>query len=398
MRNILYIVPSDYDSLKQKGVIDLILQRDEGGFFNKVFTLHPFTKNNKVIKLKENNIIFEYGWKSSLDFLNKFRITKIFRTLIILLKLIFIFPFIIKKEKISIIRATDPYYMGLIALYYSKLLKIPFIVSVHSDYDKGAELGGQTFKVLGSRKIAKQIEKFVYKKADLILPISNYLKRKIIDQYEIDENNIDVFYHGVSFENFDNTKFLNIKEIFNIDKPYILGYIARLSKEKQCLDILYITKELVKMRNDFCILVAGNGPEYNYMNSFIKKNNLENNIKLIGFQSKNIVFTIKKQSNINICLLDGFSLIEACASGKPVIAYDTEWHSELIKDNTSGLLVKENDIKEMVNKIDYLLNNEKLSHKLGKYARELAFQNHSLKNSVKNKQNIYHKILKKFGE
>ena len=76
MRNILYIVPSDFDSLKKKGVVDMIKERDEGGFFDKVITLHPFTRSNKEINLSNNNKIIEYGWKTDIDFLDKLFIKK----------------------------------------------------------------------------------------------------------------------------------------------------------------------------------------------------------------------------------------------------------------------------------------------------------------------------------
>ena len=129
------------------------------------------------------------------------------------------------------------------------------------------------------------------------------------------------------------------------------------------------------------------------MDKFIKKNKLEKNIKILGFQSKDIVFNIRKQSNINICFLDGFSLIEACAAGNPVLAYDTEWHSELVQDSLSGFLIKENDIEDMVEKINYILNNEKMLREMGKNARELAFKNHNIQNTIKQKQNIFKKVI-----
>ena len=33
----MFIASSDYDSLFQKGVVDMISERNEGGFFDKVF-------------------------------------------------------------------------------------------------------------------------------------------------------------------------------------------------------------------------------------------------------------------------------------------------------------------------------------------------------------------------
>lgn len=394
MRNILYIVPSDYDSLKKKGVVNMIKERDEDGFFDNVLTLHPFTRNNREVIISDNNKIIEYGWKSKLDFFNNFLVTKIIGTLTIIFKLLFVFPFIVKKEKIDIIRATDPYYMGLLGLYYSKILKIPFVVSIHSDYDKGAELGGQTFNILGSRKLAKKLEKIIYNRADNILPISNYLKERIINEYNIKVEKISIFSHGISFSAFEQTSFIDIKNNFHADAQYILTYVARLSKEKHCLDILGITVKLLEIRDDFCILVAGDGEKYTYMQNFITDNNLTKKIKLLGFQPKKLIVNLRKQANINICFLDGFSLIEACASAKPVIAYNTEWHKELVKNNETGLLVEENNIDEVVDKICYLLDNPDITEYFGKNARELAYNNHDIKNTTKIKQEIYKKILK----
>lgn len=393
MRNILYIVPSDFDSLKKKGVTDMIKERDEGGFFDKVITLHPFTRNNKEINLSDNNKIIEYGWRTGIDFLDKFFITKILGTMRILFKLAFIFPFVIKKEKIDIIRATDPYYMGLLGLYYSKIFKIPFVVSVHSDYDLGDKLGGQTFKIFGSRRLAKKLEKFIYKNSSKIFPISVYLKEKIINEHKIDQSKIEIFYHGISFKKFDETKYISIREKFNIKSKYIIGYVARLSKEKKCLDVLYICKKLTEYRKDFMFLVAGNGSEYKYMKEYIKKYNLENYIMLIGFQNKNIIYNMRKQSFINLCLLDGFSLIEACAGARPIIAYDIEWHYELVKNNETGFLVNVGDIDAVVEKINFLMNNPYIADKLGENARKLAFKRHNIDNIIKIRQNLYKKLI-----
>ena len=78
----------------------------------------------------------------------------------------------------------------------------------------------------------------------------------------------------------------------------------------------------------------------------------------------------------------GFSLIEACAASRPVIAYDVEWHSELVINNKTGYLIEENDINEVVNKINYLLENKETADELGKNAREKAF--HDIRKKTEN--------------
>jgi len=398
MRNILYIVPSDFDSLKKKGVIDMIKERDEGGFFDKVVTLHPFTRSNKEINLSNNNKIIEYGWKTGIDFLDKLFITKILGTIGILFKLAFIFPFVIKKEKIDIIRATDPYYMGLLGLYYSKIFKIPVVVSIHSDYDKRFILDGSkgSFTIFGSRNLAKKLEKFVYKNVDKILPIREYMRLNIISEFKIDEGKVEVFPHGVNFKEFDEVEFIDIYEKFGIDRSKkIISFIGRLSKENYIYHLIDIARKLKKLREDFVLLIVGGGNEYENVKNIVVEQYLDNVIYFTGFQNKEIVVNVRKQNYLALTLMGGFSLIEACAGARPVIAYDIEWHYELVKNNETGFLIEENNIDEVVKKIVYLLDNPSIAEKLGKNARELALKRHDINNVIKIKQNIYEGILSK---
>jgi len=48
-------------------------------------------------------------------------------------------------------------------------------------------------------------------------------------------------------------------------------------------------------------------------------------------------------------LWGGFSLIEAGAAGNPMIAYDVEWHYELVENHVTGFLVTENNIDMISN-------------------------------------------------
>jgi len=398
MRNILYIVPSDFGSLKKKGVVDMIKERDEGVFFDKVITLHPFTRSNKEINLSNNNKIIEYGWKTDIDFLDKLFITKILGTIGILFKLAFIFPFVIKKEKIDIIRATDPYYMGLLGLYYSKIFKIPVVVSIHSDYDKRFILDGSkgSFTIFGSRNLAKKLEKFVYKNVDKILPIREYMRLNIISEFKIDEGKVEVFPHGVNFKEFDEVEFIDIYEKFGIDRSKkIISFIGRLSKENYIYHLIDIARKLKKLREDFVLLIVGGGNEYENVKNIVVEQYLDNVIYFTGFQNKEIVVNVRKQNYLALTLMGGFSLIEACAGARPVIAYDIEWHYELVKNNETGFLIEENNIDEVVKKIIYLLDNPSIAEKLGKNARELALKRHDMNNVIKIKQNIYEGILSK---
>jgi glycosyltransferase involved in cell wall biosynthesis len=91
--------------------------------------------------------------------------------------------------------------------------------------------------------------------------------------------------------------------------------------------------------------------------------------------------------------MGGFSLIEACAAASPVIAYDVEWHSELIRDGETGFLVAEHDVDRLTFVVSRLLDDPDLGVTLGMRAQELAVSRHGLAPTTAAKRNCYLEVL-----
>lgn len=68
--SILFIVPTDYESLIKKGVAYQVLERDEGSFFNKVITVHPNASRTQSLTLNEIHQLVEFGPHYPFPFLN----------------------------------------------------------------------------------------------------------------------------------------------------------------------------------------------------------------------------------------------------------------------------------------------------------------------------------------
>lgn len=396
--DLLIIAPNDFESIEKKSVLYQYENYREGGYFDNIISFFPFTKIDLTRKIDENKFFYQYGWKSKFHFLNNYKVMKFIGTIIVLFKILFVFPFVIKKYNIKIIRATDPYLNGLIGLYYSKLFKIPLAISVHSDYSLCNDAGGLTFKLFGSRKLAEKLEYFVYKRCDAILPISQYLINRIKFFYPYLKS--DKFYkfpHGIITEEFDNLEYLDIYDKFNISRDVkLICYVARLSKEKNCLDIPFIVEKLSEKIQSFVVLIVGDGVERDSIQKMIIGKNLNQYVKFVGFQDKKVVFNARKLADVNICLLDGYSLIEAGLSQKPVVAYDVEWHSDLIINEHNGFLVNIHDTETFSEQICNLLTKKDLANKFGRELRNFTIQNHKIENTQIIKQNIYTKIIEEY--
>lgn len=138
--------------------------------------------------------------------------------------------------------------------------------------------------------------------------------------------------------------------------------VGRLSKEKGYSDLIDIFKKVHKIYPDCKLDIIGDGPEKEILKEKIKNNKLSNYIKLHGFQKKEYINEILKNSSVYVMTSYtesfGLVLLEAFAFGIPCVAFSSaEGANEIISDNWDGYLVKDRDQEKMVKRICELLAN-----------------------------------------
>jgi glycosyltransferase involved in cell wall biosynthesis len=300
----------------------------------------------------------------------------------------------LSDRSVKAIRAFDPYHYGLMGWFLSKFLSLPFCVSVHADYEKREALQGNVIpRILGSMKISKWVEKFVYKHADVVLPIRDHMREHLV-RAGCSDKKIRVFPHGVDMSGFDKAWDVDIRKLLELPAgAKIVSWAGRLERENYCDDLIDIASKSVRKIKDLYFVICGNGSQLERLENRFKSSGLQERILFVGSIAQKTVIDLRKQSDVNLCLMGGFSLIEACASGRPVISYDVEWHYELVKNEESGFLVPENDINTVVEKIEFLLRNPERAESLGNKAKKLAFKKHSLEVANRIKTEIYEELL-----
>ena len=116
-------------------------------------------------------------------------------------------------------------------------------------------------------------------------------------------------------------------------------------------------------------MIIGTGEKKNKINSYIKANNLERNIILLGFQ-KNVYKFLKNCKAFILSSLwedPGFVLIEAMANNCVVLSSNCPNGPKEIIQNKNGLLFESNSEKDFILKFNLLLKlseSEKKNFKL----------------------------------
>jgi len=392
MSKILFLTSIEFNILKDKfgeeAARRALLIRDELGFFNHVYHVHFPTTKSQVIELNDRHTVIEVGRE-------KFKLFKKIKILFNLLNTIsFLWQImsLIRRENVDIIRSIDPAEQGVYGYILAKMTGKAWCVSLHADRDLDYKLSGGSV-LFGSRNLTKRIERFVFKRAPSIIAISEYIAKWAVANGAREEK-IKIIYNSI------DTEFLLREQqdfptnLLNLRGKKVIAFVGRLSREKYIYDVLDIAEELLKIRKDVIFLIIGGGPEERQIKITTVERGLSDFVKLMGPQSNEIANKIRQSCDVNLCLLSGYSLVEAAISGKPIVAYDVEWHNELIENNFSGILIPESKVEEAAKAINLLLESPDLSIKLAEKAKIRALESHSIEKNCQLRINYYKGLMK----
>lgn len=196
------------------------------------------------------------------------------------------------------------------------------------------------------------------KRANKIITVSNSSKKEILKYYPKSKNKIEVIYLGVS------KKF---KVLFKKKKNQIL-YVGSMNKRKNFIGVLKAFEFLEK--KDFELLVIGNFNS-NFVideesNRLLKK--AKDNLKIRFLQNISDEDLIKYYNESKLFLFPSFyegfglPLLEAMACGTPVVCSNITSLPEVGGD--AVVYCDPYDVNDIKNKIELVLNDEKLQAEL----------------------------------
>jgi len=188
------------------------------------------------------------------------------------------------------------------------------------------------------------------------------------DWLGLHHSRIQVLRNGVSFDPGLKTKsdyMENIKSRLNIPKSSkIVGGMFRFNKEKNPMLWLETARQILIDDKTIHFVLYGDGPMRVEMEGYIKDNDLNGNIHLMGKISpaikglsicEVILLTSEKEGTPNV-------LLEAQWLGLPVVTTDAGGAAEAVWDNVTGIVVHSFDSIAVSNAVKYCLYNKDIKN------------------------------------
>lgn len=166
----------------------------------------------------------------------------------------------------------------------------------------------------------------------------------------------------VSFDKLAKRRELGISE-----DNFVLISVGELNKNKNHKTVL---RAISKLKNqNIQYLICGQGILENHLKKMVKELGLEKQVHFLGFRSDIAEICKIADTFVFLSYREGLSLalMEAMASGLPVVCSDIRGNSDLIEHEKGGYLYKPDDEDSVAKIINKFNNNPSLRMKLGKY-------------------------------
>lgn len=308
--------------------------------------------------------------------------------------------------KVDVVIATSPQFFTAVAGYiYSIIRNVPFVLEIRDLWPESIISLNNMNDTIFTRFL-KKIAILMYKKADIIITVTNTLKDDI-SRYGIDKDKIHVITNGVIID--EPVSHLDKSDVYKKysinDDSFIISYIGTIGQAHGLEVILEAAK--ISSNNNYLFLIIGEGSEKERLTSMTNDWNLKNIIFLDSLNWEEIV-DIQQIININLVHLKPINLFkgaipskifESMYFSKPIILGLEGEAEEIIISSNSGLIMKPGCKESLIHNIDYLFNNQDLANILGKNGNKWVKINYNRDNLADKMINVIKdKVEKKVGQ
>ena len=272
------------------------------------------------------------------------------------------------EKNITHIHSATPGPIGLAALAIARILKLPVTSTYHTAIPQYAQF------LTGDATIAELTWKYIlwyYAQMDTIYVPSQATRNELVEK-GLNPSKITLYPRGIDIQRFHPAKRNGfLKHRLKVESTVTLLYVGRISKEKNLPLLVEVFKTLVSGHADLHLVVVGDGPWRSEMEQALKGMPCT----FTGYLKGNDLPTVYASSDLFVFPSNtdtfGNVVLEAQASGIPVIVSTQGGPHENVEPGQTGLVVTENSVQAWVEAIEMLLENPEKRRRMGSNARKL---------------------------
>lgn len=284
-----------------------------------------------------------------------------------------------EKSRPVIIHAASNHWNGLAAVTVANRLGLPSVYEVRGLWEVTRGSRNPDWAKGGMYRLISRMEADAARGATKVLTITNALKDEMIRR-GVDGDKITVVPNGVDTRRFlPMERDVELAKELGVEGKTVIGYIGSVLDYEGLELLLESAESMQKSRNDFHVLIVGDGAELERFKSIATERGLE---KLITFTGRVPHADVERYYSIvdiapfprlplPVCeMVSPLKPFEAMAMGKAVVASDVSALAEIVQDGKTGLLHKKGSTEDLTRVLTALLDAPELRTQLAKNGLE----------------------------
>lgn len=370
--------------LNERNITGIITGRDHGGWFDHVWTVHPVASllepensperfGRPVVHALAPRHTFIEGR------IGRFAVLRRFEKLNFVLAQLGLMALLLRiawRERFDIIRSEEIFFCGVMAWGLARILRKPLLIGVWGNPGAQRRQTGRPLTPRLFRSVAQEekVERFVLRRADVVM-IQNEDNRNYVIGLGIPRQQTALFRVGTLIERLhfiepnqrpDGSH--ELAEIGVAGEPTAL-VVSRLQPVK-LLDHVIRAAKVLKDRGRFIrILFAGDGAYRDALVALTEELGVDDRITFLGDRDQQWLWRVVPKVSLVISPLTGRAMAETALGAAPIVAYDIDWHSELIETGVTGELVPHLDYGKMADAIGRFLDDPAYARRMGEAVR-----------------------------
>ncbi|MEE8057518.1 MAG: glycosyltransferase family 4 protein [Pseudomonadales bacterium] len=282
---------------------------------------------------------------------------------------ILVAPFLSKAD--VVISTSPQFFNGLAGYFVSRIKRAPWLLEIR-------DLWPESIVAVGAIKnprlvaILEALERFAYRKADHIVPVTQAFKAHI-EQHGVSADKITVIRNGVDLGVFsESPPDTDYARSMGVDGKFVASYVGTHGMAHG-LDTIIEAAELLRERQDIVFLMAGDGSERSRLEGEIKSRQLSNVVMLGQLQKTDMpkLWTISHASLVLLRKLDLFltvipsKIFESMAMKTPIVLGVKGESRGIIEEAGAGIAIEPESATELAAAIQHLADSPALCDELG---------------------------------
>lgn len=292
---------------------------------------------------------------------------------------------LINKTKPDILHVHAPNFFSSNAIIAARLMNLPIVATVHR-----AEID----EISGLLRLARKI---ILDKFDKIIAVSNFT-RSLALKAGAKEDKITTIYNSCNEELFLPKRKLDLREKLALPKnKKIILYVGNLVKIKGVYTLIESCRILRSNTQDFLVLIIGDGFERKSLESLVASYGLADEVKFLNWMPPSELPKYYNAADVFVLpsLSEGHSvaLLEAMASGLPIVASIAGGNKETIEEGSNGFLFDVGRADLLAEKIQKILTDTNLHNHMSLNCSETYTKKFSTKIQIQNHLTLYQTLL-----